>query len=271
MKIFDAKAIDVDSGENGRVVYSMETVSYSSSAPQNAFLIDKINGSVYFNFFAFNITDLDKLDRFRGTFRLVLHARDSASVQPLSANALNLTLYLNYDLAELGVELPASSSILRSSPITAELDEFGLLAVSDFESRDSASRNFFQLVSNGVLLVILITVLAFMLLVACFLFIIFYKKNGSEDEKKSKPVTTINSDSANPSKSPMKEKIDKHSTYLSNSCLGRMKTGLKLKCSLVKSSSFANLNAAAALSMLKKSQDNLTVIEIILKYYFFFI
>lgn len=276
-KIFDAKAIDDDSGENGRVVYSMEAMNTSptTSSLPNSFLIDKSNGSVYFNFFTFNITNLEQITRFRGIFRLILGARDSSPAHALSSVPLNLTLYLNYDLKELGIAEPSaaapslhSSSVLRSTATVTDLDaEFGTAdmisssEIIDAHRSSESDRTFFQLVSNGVLLIILCTVLMFMLFVACFLFIIFYKKNSGSDKKKKKtkkdPIesaTVINKVNYEMSNG----KLIRKNPNASSSCLGKMKSGLKFKCSLVKSSSFGNLTAVSTV-LSKKNEANLTV------------
>lgn len=213
-------------------------------------VIDKSNGSVYFNYFAFNITDLRQLEHFRGIFRMELGARDSSLARSLSARPLNLTLYLNYDLrAEVdGSAVSSPSSILRSTAsaaAAAAVDLAGFVEFADVEMPTASNgRNFFQLVSNGVLLVILITVLMFMLFVACFLFVIFYKKNTSRDKEVDKASKQKSADSS-------------LLNSTANSCLNKMRNSLKKKCSLVKSSSFGNLNAIS--SMAKKNDDNLTV------------
>lgn len=254
----------------------MEATSTThSSSLSNSFLIDKSNGSVYFNFLAFNITDLDQLQRFRGTYRLVVGARDSALTLPLAASqALNLTLYLNYDLAELGIvdepAPPPPSVLLRSHHHhTDTLSDAEFDPTRRRHTSTSAARNFFQLVSNGVLLIILITVLMFMLFVACFLFIIFYKKNSSSgdhhhDHASGSKTMNIDKLSYELSNGKLIKKKNqsgsKHgpNSSSSSSCLGHMRTRLKLKCGLVKSSSLANLNAAT-LILSKKNEDNLTV------------
>jgi hypothetical protein len=251
---------------------AMNTSPTTSSLP-NSFLIDKSNGSVYFNFFTFNITNLEQITRFRGIFRLILGARDSSPSHALSAVPLNLTLYLNYDLKELGIAEPSapslhSSSVLRSTATVTDLDaEFGTAdmisssEIIDAHRSSESDRTFFQLVSNGVLLIILCTVLMFMLFVACFLFIIFYKKNSGSDKKKKKtkkdPIesaTVINKVNYEMSNG----KLIRKNPNASSSCLGKMKNGLKFKCSLVKSSSFGNLTAVSTV-LSKKNEANLTV------------
>lgn len=259
IRIFDAKAIDNDFEDNGMLNYFIDDALSSS------FFIDTLNGSVYFNFFQWNITNLEQLRRFRGSFQLVLRARDSGRLPLVSS--LNFTLYLNYDESELSF-LTTKYTESTSKEVTADLDEFELLT-SEFES--GMKKNFFQLVSNGVLLVILLTVLMFMLFVACFLFIIFYKKNSHGAHKTVKEKTNKASKENDGNNVVVTSRINYE---LSNgrmvkcengrnkngakSCLSGVTDRFKQRCGVVKSESFGNLNSTKILS--KKRDQSLTVI-----------
>jgi hypothetical protein len=258
IRIFDAKAIDNDFEDNGMLNYFIDDALSSS------FFIDTLNGSVYFNFFQWNITNLEQLRRFRGSFQLVLRARDSGRLPLVSS--LNFTLYLNYDESELSF-LTTKYAESTSKEVTADLDEFELLT-SEFES--GMKKNFFQLVSNGVLLVILLTVLMFMLFVACFLFIIFYKKNSRGAHKTFKEKTNKASKENDGNNVVVTSRVNYE---LSNgrmvkcengrnkngakSCLSGVTDRFKQRCGVVKSESFGNLNSTRILS--KKRDQSLTV------------
>lgn len=222
----------------------------SKFLPLNSIVIDKSNGSVYLNVFSFNITSLDQLLRFRGSFQLILGARDLAPTNSLSALPLNITLYLNYDLSELSADYQAGTT-LRSPG--HDIDEFGLLTLdSEFESH-SHSKSHFQLISNGVLLIILITVLVFMMIVACFLFIIFYKKNiWVETESKEK----LDKEPNGTPKIDLNANKNERKKSTQRSYLELVKSGIKFNCNFINSNSLVD-NRDSIIS--KDKEENLTV------------
>lgn len=182
---------------------------------------------------------------FRGIFQILLGARDSCLTKPKLASPLNLTLYLNYNLNEITDILPSSlsSSILRNSIVAIDPDELGFFTLGSELQSNTHTKNLFQMISNGVLLVILITVLIFMMFVACFLFLTFYRKKIRKEEINSKLENNTHE----------KPKIKELDT-IEDSLISRVRSILKMKCTL---RNLSSLNASSIIS--KKKDEILTV------------
>lgn len=251
IRLFDAKAVDDDADENGRLNYYMNDSIES-------LLIDQSNGSVYFDFFKWNITDLSQLMGFKRTIGLSMRVCDSG-VKVTLCSEQNVTLYLNYDKAELDLMLP----VRLTGEERNERD--GLVKLGGFFDSNvneaTLKKNFFQLVSNSVLIIILLTVLMFMLFVACFLFIIFYKKNYDRHQNVPKfappnapannyhfsaSINTI--DGAN-----APNKYTKPSSTRFIQCFSTVTDRFRGKCNVTKTSSFKNIAPKS------NHEENLTV------------
>lgn len=170
IQVFNVKAEDGDLEENGRLSYFIQD-------SLGLLKIDKSNGSVYFNLSEWNITSLNELNEFKKIVLVQLRVCDNGK-ESLS-KMLNFTLYFNFDLDELPIEV--LKAIQGESKLNEQIE---FLKPSMFKLGPDGYKNFFQIVSNSVLLIILLAILLFMICIASFIIVIMYLR--IDEKKKNK-------------------------------------------------------------------------------------
>ena len=87
VKLFDAKAVDLDEGKNAEVAYYIED-------SLGLFQINRENGTIYLNCENTNVSDLNELNKFKRIVDVMLKVNDSGS--PSLSSTLKFVFYLNY-------------------------------------------------------------------------------------------------------------------------------------------------------------------------------
>jgi hypothetical protein len=87
VKLFDAKAVDLDEGKNAKVAYYIED-------SLGLFQINRENGTIYLNCENTNVSDLNELNKFKRIVDVMLKVNDSGS--PSLSSTLKFVFYLNY-------------------------------------------------------------------------------------------------------------------------------------------------------------------------------
>jgi hypothetical protein len=279
LKVFDMKAKDLDNGENGKLTYGVEE-------PFDLLYANADNGSVYLNLSRLNFNSTLELNKYKKTFDLKMSVRDGGT--PELSSTLKLVLYLNYDAYEL------PKSVLKALQSENQFDIFNnqqqdqkltykgkeffdeLIESESFSFDSAKAKDFFQIVSNGVLIIILLVVLVFMIFVACFILFIVYRKpknkpklsKSSSALHKGKTSVANSHESVNGtyttsvscSTSSQEESSRHNSAYLRLfKWFERIRSLIKKKISLNNVSSakfFSNFRLYAK----RENQENLTVI-----------
>jgi hypothetical protein len=225
VKLFDVKAVDKDFGDNGKLEYKIED-------SKRLLEVDTLNGSVYLNNLSQGFKNTSEIKEILDVYLLIA---DSGS--PSLNASMNLTLYLNYDMHELPVE------VINSIRNVSNLNDFPFIHNRkfdpSFDMHPNSNSLFYRNVSNSVLIIILMAILLFMMLVTCFIFITIYKR--VKNKKKSSS-----------SKKPNLAQSSTTSTYNSNfdfstsssqmqKCIDQVKVYLKTHCNLSKASSFKSI------------------------------
>ncbi|RNA37159.1 protocadherin-1-like isoform X1 [Brachionus plicatilis] len=176
LHVLDVKAIDNDYGLNGQLKFYI----HDSSGLLD---IDPNSGSVTINTTKAKINS--NLDKFKAIVDVFINVADNGS--PCLYTSLNFTLYLNYDFSELSSEV---QMIIQNQLKSQDKSTFS----TDLYKMEKAKyNNFFNIVSNSVLLIILLSVLFFMLFVAGFITIIMFKKvNNNQENGEANSSTLVN-------------------------------------------------------------------------------
>jgi len=87
IKLFDAKAIDLDEGNNAKISFYIED-SF------DLLHVNQDNGTVYLNYANANVTNLKELNDFKKIIDVILKINDSGS--PALSSTLKFVFYLNY-------------------------------------------------------------------------------------------------------------------------------------------------------------------------------
>ena len=89
IKLFDAKAIDLDEGLNAKINFYIEDSA-------DLLYVNRDNGTVYLNYFNANVSNLKELNNLKRIIDVTLKANDSGS--PVLSSTIKFTFYLNYVL-----------------------------------------------------------------------------------------------------------------------------------------------------------------------------
>lgn len=175
---------------------------------------------------------------------------EDCGTPPLNSS-INFTFYLNYDSYDLPksvlntiqrdmdhargndaledeIKIDQNLNLIKADPNLAETIRFN-------SKRD---RNFFQLVSSSVLIVILMGILIFMIFIACFIFVTIYKRSM---ETKPKFIRKNNNISRSSNSTCNSSTISYQSSSVMK-CLNQLKDCIRARCSLNKVPSFRNLS-----------------------------
>ena len=146
-------------------------LTYSMISSTNAFEIDSLTGIVYLKDY-----------KAKSIHEVSIEIRNTNGFK----NTNNFTIFLNYNENEISsdilMRIQMDMNEFNTSFIENEKNEFIEEESKTFRSSlrtiidDTKNKNFFQLVSNSVLIVILLVVLAFMILIACFILVTAYKR-----------------------------------------------------------------------------------------------
>ncbi|CAF0761769.1 unnamed protein product [Brachionus calyciflorus] len=158
--LFDTKAIDYDLDSK---------LTYSIQDSLNMLIIDSQNGGVWLN-------SSENKTEIKAILQVCLSVVDSGT--PRLETTLNFTLYINYEIYELDPEV--------QKMIKFKHEDSNLFKLSS-----GNYKNFFQIVSQSVLLIILITILLFMFLIVCFILIIMLKKVNKKKNSESNFLSQV--------------------------------------------------------------------------------
>ena len=245
IKLFDVKAEDPDLNENGRIEYFVQDTL-------NILYINKTNGSVYLN------QTIEQKD-FKRIFQVNITAKDCGQI---SLNkTINFTLYLNYDLNELPLEVKNQIEQDLKEKITnnENVDEKVFEYQNNVKSSNEIKSNTYQNISNSVLIIILMCVLIFMIIIACFIFITAYKKYIDKKLKNNSARFAFNKSSSHNNSSLECQK----SSVQRFKCLDQVKSYLKTHCTPSKLNTFKNLTSGGGSQRgsrtSSRDEQNLTV------------
>lgn len=227
-------------------------LTYSIVNSKNVFEIDSSTGFVYLKDF-----------KTKSIHEVSIEIRNSNGYK----NTNNFTIFINYNEYEIPDDIlmiiQMDMNEFNTSFIVNEKNEFieeenkifkSLLKTTTIDE-DIKTKNFFQAVSNSVLIVILLVVLAFMILIACFILITAYKRTL---RTKRQQTYSNNSNSCKTSESDTTQNgaksISLNSSKLSiSNCIAEVKSCLKSQFSTKNpinqnSNLFNSLNKTALLS-----------------------
>ena len=248
LKLINVKAFDDDLDDNGRINYFLE-------GGGNFLQIDKLNGSLYFDYS--NVT-YEKFNKFKKILNISIVARDCGT--PSLSSAVNLTLFLNYDSNELpeyvynrlqneNTQKVKSNFMLDSM---RKSEKIAAYSVSKPSRNNSGGVSILQLILSNFLLIFLMVILFIMMFITCFVFLTIYRRGlvdgGGEDSKKNQHMKNKPTDfnSLNAKLNGKKGRIVK--------CVSNVKRYFKSDCVLATNKSFKNLSSGSS-----SQHENLTV------------